>query len=301
MIFRAIPRESIESLIWGSLGILGFSLTLVATRAAVPELGSTVVGLGRALVAAVLAVFVLIIRRERFPNKQQWLSLAVVALGVIVGFPLFTSLALKEVSSVHGAVFVGFIPIFTAIVAVIRFKEKPSLKFWLACIVGLIAVASFAIIQGAGKPQLADLWLVLACIFIGIGYTEGGYLARSLGSLQVICWALILAFPFLLPPVVLSIARDGLEASGQAWLGFAYVSLVSMFLAYVAWYRALAIGSVARAGQIQLLQPLLNLLWGWLLLGETVAPLMLIAALILIASVVATRLFKVSVVTAKNN
>lgn len=288
------PAPQAQGTLYGLLGVLAFSLTLPATRAAVPELGGIVVGLGRAVVAAVLAGALLLLLRERPPAPRHRPGLAIVALGVVVGFPLCSALALRSVPAVHGAVVVGLLPAATAVMAVLRAGERPPLPFWLASAAGVGAVLLFAAAQGAGALQAAD-GLLLAAVALGaLGYAEGGRLARELGGWRVICWALILAAPFLAPPVLLVVARDGLaawrDAGPSAWLGFAYVALVSMFLGFFAWYRGLALGGVARVGQIQLLQPVLTLGWAALLLDETVDGQTLLASGLVIGSVALTRL-----------
>ncbi len=265
------PSESartLEGLLLGALGVVAFSFTLPATRVAVPELGSTVVGLGRALVAAVLAGLLLAVRRERLPERRHWPRLALVAGGVVVGFPLLSALALRHMPASHGAVLVGLLPAATAVAAVFRARERPSLGFWLASLAGLGCVLTFALARGAGLPTLGDALVLLAVASAAVGYAEGGALARELGSWRVICWALVLAAPFLAPVVALSVGPELLSASPRAWLGFGYVSAVSMFLGFFAWYRGLALGGVARVSQLQLAQPLLTLLWCALLLGE---------------------------------
>lgn len=273
-----------EGLLMGTLGVLGFSLTLPATRAAVTELGGTVVGLGRAVVAALLAALLLLALRERPPARRYWPGLAVVALGVVVGFPLCSALALEHLPAAHGAVVVGLLPAATAIMAVLRADERPSIAFWLSSGVGVIAVLIFAAAQGAGRLQSADLLLFVAVLLAALGYAEGGRLSRELGGWRVICWALILAAPVIILPVALAIGRHQGTAGTSAWLGFAYVSSISMFLAFFAWYRGLALGGIARIGQIQLLQPVLTLVWSALLLGERVNLQTVIASMLVIGS-----------------
>lgn len=279
---------------YGFLGVLAFSLTLPATRAAVPALGGVVVGLGRALVAAALAAALLLVLRERPPARRHRRGLAIVALGVVVGFPLCTALALREVPAIHGAVVVGLLPAATAVMAVLRAGERPPPPFWLASAAGVGAVLVFAAAQGAGRPQAAD-GLLLAAVALGaLGYAEGGRLARELGGWRVICWALIAAAPILAIPVLVVVGRQDPDvwqaAGGEAWLGFGYVSVVSMFLGFFAWYRGMALGGVARVGQIQLLQPVLTLGWAALLLGETVDRGTLLASGLVVGSVALTRL-----------
>ncbi len=193
-----------------------------------------------------------------------------VGLGVVVGFPILSAMALREMPAAHGAVLVGLLPAATAVAAVLRAKERPSGAFWVAAAAGLGCVLLFAVEQGAGRLTAGDGLVLLAVVAGALGYAEGGALARELGGWQVICWALVLAAPLLLPWVVLSVGTQVREASVGAWLGFGYVSLVSMFLGFFAWYRAMALGGVARVSQLQLLQPLLSLMWSALLLGEEV-------------------------------
>ncbi len=191
--------------------------------------------------------------------------------------------------AVHASIVVGLIPIVTAIAAVVRHGERPRPLFWLASAVGVLAVVVFAAAEGAGRPQLADLWLLFAMISAGIGYAEGGRLAREMGGWRVICWALLLAAPVLAVPVGIDLMHRSLHVSARAWSGFAYVSVVSMFLAFFAWYKSPALGGIAAGGQMLLFQPLLSALWAALLLGESIAPRAWVAAFLVLASVALSR------------
>jgi drug/metabolite transporter (DMT)-like permease len=272
----------------GLLGVLGFSFTLPVTRVAVEGLDPAFVGLGRAAVAALPAAVLLRVWHEPLPDRRTVGRLGLVALGVVFGFPLLSAIALRELTSAHSAVIVGLLPAATAVMAVARAGERPSAGFWVASGAGLAAVLAFAASQGAGVSG-ADL-LVLAAVALGaIGYAEGGTLARDMGGDRVICWALVLSLPVTLPVGAAAAVLGGVDAPADAWLGFAYVALISQFLAFFAWYAALARGGVAKTGQVQLVQPLLTLAWSAALLGEHIGPATLIAALAVVASVVATQ------------
>lgn len=282
-----------RGLVLGGLGVLAFSFTLPATRVAVADLDSTFVGLGRALVAAALAAALLVWRRERVPGRRLWARISIVAVGVVVGFPLFTALALRDLPSAHSAVIVGILPAATAVMAALRGGERPSVGFWLACAFGLVSVLVFAAVEGAGRPRVADVFVFIAVALCAVGYAEGGALAREIGGWRVICWALIFAAPFILPVVLFALAHtgvsEGLSGGTEAWLGFAYVSVVSMFLGFFAWYAGLAAGGVASVGQIQLVQPVLTVLWSAALLGEQVTLYTFLAALVVLSSVALTQ------------
>lgn len=266
-------------------------MSLPATRVAVQQLDPWFVAFGRAVGAAVLAWGYLRITGAPRPSRAQVRRLAVVALGVVVGFPLFTSLALTTQSSAHGAVVIAVLPAMTAVFAVLRAGERPPAAFWLASTGGLVAVLAFLVAGGAvrGALSVSDLCLLAAVVLCGLGYAEGGALARELGGARTICWALLLALPGTVPVTLIAAWRQPPQADATGWLAFGYLTAVSMFLGFFAWYAGLARGGVARVGQIQLAQPVLTLLWSALLLGETVTGASMAAALVVLACVVLTQ------------
>jgi drug/metabolite transporter (DMT)-like permease len=286
-----------EGLLLGLIGVLAFSFSLPATKEAVPAFGPIMLSLGRAEGAAILAGLVLLIRREPFPGRQHLRSLLLIGAGVVVGFPILTSYALKHVPSAHGAVVIALLPAATAAFGVILARERPPRAFWGAVLIGMVAVLIFAIIQGAGKPQWEDALLLGAVVAAAFGYAEGGRLSREIGGWRVISWAVVIAAPFLLPFVIADLPNVDWHASGGEWLGLAYVSFVSMYLGFLAWYRGLALGGIARVGQLQLAQPVLTLVWSWLLLGESIGWAEIIAGLVIVGSVALTRRFRYDVGT----
>jgi drug/metabolite transporter (DMT)-like permease len=290
----AAPRALPPGLLLGALGVLGFSFSLPATRLAVEDLDPLFVAFGRAVVAGVLAIAVLLATRAPRPTAPQLRALALVALGVVAGFPALTSLALRDLPASHGAVVVGMLPAATAVAAVLFAGERPSPAFWLASIAGLLAVVGFALGQGGGTLHAADLELLGAMVLCAIGYAQGGRLSRDLGGARTICWALVLSLPVTTIISIVALAAHGAHGGTTAWLGFSYLSLVSMFLAFFAWYGGLARGGVAKIGQVQLTQPVQGLLWAGAILGETINASTLFAAVAVLACVVATQRTRVA-------
>jgi drug/metabolite transporter (DMT)-like permease len=278
-------RDETLGLVYGFLGVAAFSLTLPATRLAVADLDPLVVALGRCVLAAIPAAALLLLARAPTPARADLKPLALVIAGVIVGFPVLTAVAMRDVPATHGAVVLGVLPLATALAAAIRGGERPSAGFWIAALAGSALVVAYALWQGAGSLHLADLALLGAVALGALGYAEGGRLARTMGAWQVICWALVLSLPLLVPPLAWAIAKHGVTASPPAWAGFAYVALVSQFLGFFPWYKGLAIGGVARVGQLQLLQPFLTLVASWALLGERLTLPMLAFAAAVVATV----------------
>jgi drug/metabolite transporter (DMT)-like permease len=254
---------------YGFLGILIFSLTLPATRIAVAGgLDPVFVGLGRAIVAAGLSLILLVITRQTTPPLRFLPNLAIVTGGVVIGFPLLSAIAMKDAAASHGAVITGLLPLSTALCGAWRAGERPSREFWLFACLGSTLVIIFAMVTGGGSIRWADIALIGAVGSAALGYAEGAVLSRKLGSWQVICWALILSVPMLLPIVLQHLPANFSAVPTTAILAFLYVSIFSMFLGFFAWYRGLALGGIARVGQIQLIQPFLTILASALLLGE---------------------------------
>ena len=272
----------------GFLGVLAFSFTLPATRVAVEELDPVFVGIGREAIAAILAGMILVATRAPLPAPRQLRSLAIVASGVVFGWPLFSALALQGLTSAHSAVIIGILPAATAVAAVLRAGEHPTRGFWLASLAGLASVLAFAATQGAGVSW-GDIQILVAVALGAIGYAEGGALAREMGGWRVICWAVFLSAPLTVPIGLIAALGSDLHAGDDAWLGFAYVSVISALFGFFPWYAGLARGGVAKIGQIQLLQPLLTLAWSALLLNEHIGPATIVASIAVLASVVATQ------------
>lgn len=273
----------------GLVGVAIFSLTLPFTRIAVAELNPVLVALGRAVVAAVGSALLLWWVDAPRPTRAQWKALAITSLGVVVGFPLFSSVAMRYVPASHGAIVIGILPLATALFGALRFGERPSTGFWIAALTGSAIVIGFALWQGGGGLHVADLALFAAVVAAAMGYAEGGRLSQSMGGQQVISWALVLSMPVLLPVTVWLGWTYGVSASPQAWVGFAYVSLFSMFIGFFFWYKGLALGGIARVGQVQLLQPFLTLAGAALILGETLDAANFLFAMAVIAVVAVGR------------
>lgn len=255
---------------WGLVGVLAFSFTVPFTRVAVGGLSPLFIGSGRAVIAGLLAIAALALTRQHLPHGIQWARLAVVAGGVVVGFPLLTSFALTTAPASHGAVVIALLPAATAVMAVIRAKERPPVSFWVMAVIGALVAVVFASMQGGGFAQLtlSDLLLFGAVIAAAIGYAEGGLLARELGSWQTVSWALVLAMPLMVVLTIVASVQQPPAGTPVQWAAFAYLAVVSMFLGFFAWYRGLAIGPMAQVSQVQLVQPVLSILWAALLLQE---------------------------------
>jgi drug/metabolite transporter (DMT)-like permease len=266
--------KTTEGWINGFVGVLIFSGSLPATRVAVADFDPLFLTMARATIAGVLGAVLLGAFRQNRPRRDELVSLAVVSLGVVVGFPLLTALALRHITAAHSIVFIGLLPLATAIFGVIRGGERPRPLFWLFSGLGSALVAGFALTQGFSASPAGDLLMLAAIVVCGLGYAEGAKLSRTLGGWQVICWALALSLPVMSALALATMPSSWNGIGGPAWLGLAYVSLFSMLIGFVFWYRGLALGGIAGVGQLQLLQPFFGLGLAALLLQEPVGWLM---------------------------
>ncbi len=284
-------RPSIEG--WGSglLGVIIFSGSLPATRVAVSDFSPLFLTSARAIVAALLGAALLRLLRQARPQRRDLVSLAIVALGVVIGFPLLTALALQHITSAHSIVFIGLLPLATAIFGVLRGGERPRPLFWLFSCLGSATVVAFALTSGGSGSLIGDLLMIASIILCGLGYAEGAKLSRRLGGWQVISWALVLAAPLMLVLTIMTLPPSWQGIGVSAWLGLAYVSVFSMLVGFVFWYRGLALGGIARIGQLQLLQPFFGLALAGLLLGEPVAWTMIAATGVIVICVAFARRF----------
>jgi drug/metabolite transporter (DMT)-like permease len=275
----------------GLLGVLIFSGSLPATRVAVMAFDPVFLTVARAAIAGLVALCLLLAFRVKRPDRDDVVPLVIVACGVVVGFPLLTAMALRHITSAHSIVFIGLLPLATAIFGVLRGGERPRPVFWLFSLLGSSLVAGFALMQGLSASPVGDALMLGAIVVCGLGYAEGGKLSRTLGGWQVISWALVLSLPAMVPLALFLMPPSFADVGDHAWLGLAYVSLFSMLLGFVFWYRGLAHGGIAAVSQLQLLQPFFGLALAATLLHEPVTRLMLAVTVAVVLCVASARRF----------
>jgi drug/metabolite transporter (DMT)-like permease len=287
-----------EALLWGIVGVTLFAATLPMTKlavgtVAVPQLSPWFVTFGRAAVAGLLSVLYLLWQNSRgklnIPTRTEWPLVGLTAFGVIIGFPLFLALALRYVPSTHGAVVTALLPLSTALLGALWFKQRPSKGFWACAVIGSGLVLSFMLWrqwQATGAIYLgtANIFLIIAMTTGALGYIGGAKLTPRLGSEQVICWVLVSSLPLTLPMAWAFAPAQPSAIAVMSWVGFVYVALFSMWIGFFAWYRALALGAV-RVSQVQLIQPFLSLLFAVPLVGERLDAMTLAFAIAVIATV----------------
>ncbi|HZY16981.1 MAG TPA: DMT family transporter [Ramlibacter sp.] len=286
-----MKRHEIRGLWLGLLGVAIFALTLPMTRLAVgtpqaPQMSGVFIALGRAVVAAMLSAAFLLATRAPLPARRDWPALAITAAGVVFGFPLLTSVAMRYVEAVHASVIVGVLPLATAAVGAWLHRQRPSAGFWACAGLGSVLVVAFALLRNGGASTVlhpADLLLLGAMGCAAVGYAWGARLSQRMRAEHVICWALVLSLPVTAPAAFL--ARPTLALPASAWWAFGYVAVFSMWLGFFAWYRGLAEGGTVRVSQVQLVQPFLSMVFAVPLLDESLDATTVAFALAVIATV----------------
>ncbi len=278
---------------WGSglVGVVIFSGSLPATRVAVAHFSPMFLTSARAAIAALVgAVFLFVLRQTR-PARNDALSLVIVALGVVVGFPLLTALALQHITAARSIVFIGLLPLATAIFGVLRGGERPKVAFWVFSLLGAATVAGVALSRSEGGSVKGDLLMIAAILLCGLGYAEGATLSRRLGGWQVISWALLLSFPLMATITLFTLPASWIGIGAPAWISLGYVSIFSMLVGFVFWYRGLALGGIASVGQLQLLQPFFGLILAAALLHEPITWTMIAATAVVVLCVAGAKRF----------
>lgn len=273
----------------GFIGMLIFSGSLPATRVAVMDFDPMFLTAARAGIAGVIALAVLVAFRVQRPSRTDANSFLIAAIGVVIGFPLLTALALQHVTAAHSIIYIALLPLVTALFGVLRGGERPRLAFWFFSALGSALVIGFVLHDGIESASIGDLYMFAAIIVCGMGYAEGAILSRKHGGWQVICWALVFSLPLMLI-LAYALKPDTYSNIGQpAWLGLAYVSLFSMFIGFIFWYRGLAQGGIGAVGQLQLLQPFFGLLLAALILNESVSLAMIGTSILVVLCVFAAK------------
>ncbi|MEV5883371.1 DMT family transporter [Streptomyces sp. NPDC052020] len=280
------PDRAGSGVLQAALGVTAFSLTFPATAWGLEGFGPWSLVAVRSVLAALIAGGCLLILRVPLPDRRHWAGLAVVGAGVVLGFPLLTTLALETSTTAHAAVVVGLLPLTTALLSALRVGTRPSRTFWIAALAGAAAVVAFTVQQSGGTLTTADAYLFAALLVCAAGYTEGGRLARIMPGWQVIGWALVLCLPLAVPVTAVALVYEPVRLTAHSVTGVLWLAAGSQFLGLVVWYRGMAAVGIPKASQLQLAQPLLTLVWSVLLLGEhltVAAPLTAAAVLVCIA------------------
>ena len=281
-------REA-QGMLIGFVGILVFSLTLPVSKIAIPSFNPYFIAFGRAFIAGLVALAYLSYKQVPLPSKTDLVKCAVIALGVVFGFPILTTVAMEEGSSSHGAVILGMMPLATTVIGVIRFKERPSIGFWLVSILGAALVIIYALLKSAGSFTYIDGLLVLGGFCACVGYVEGAELSKKMNPRTVISWALVISLPINIVATYFSFSSAYWSADAIAWISFLYLSLFSMYLGFFFWYEGLAIGGIARVSQVQLIQPFCTLLASSFLLGDHITLMNMVFAFLVISTVILSK------------
>jgi len=287
-----VMTKETKGMLIGFIGVAIFSLTLPFTRIAVQEMTPFYVSFGRGIIAGVCGALLLLLTKSPLPTRSQFKKLLITALGVVYGFPIFTSLAMKTLPSAHSGIVLGILPLAMSAIGAIRFRERPSFAYWVTAVCGTLLVLVYSMVDGGGLA-LGDIWLLLAIVTAAIGYSEGGKLAEEMGAIKVISWAMAMTLPINIPATYIFANTALTDLSTNVFISFLYIGLFSAFIGFFFWYRGIALGGVARVGQVQLLQPFLTLIGAYLLLGEPITLLNMVFAIAVLVVVLIGRKTKI--------
>jgi drug/metabolite transporter (DMT)-like permease len=257
-------------LLLGFFGVAIFSVTLPVTKLALAGgMQAPFVSFGRAVLAGAVAIVVLWVARAPWPRASLRKDIALASLGIVIGWPAMSTLALLYIPPSHAAVVSGLLPFSTALIGATITHTWPKRGFWVCAIVGACVVTSYAAYRGGGGWQLADGLLLMSVFLGGLGYAYGARASQHLPGWQVISWALVFALPLTIPvsgwfaPVLSAVTP-------KAWAAFTYLALMSQYIGFFFWYRGLALGGIAKVSQVQLLQIFMTFAVSAALVGESI-------------------------------
>jgi drug/metabolite transporter (DMT)-like permease len=282
-----------QSWVFTFAGVLCFSFTFPMTRLSLRAFDPILIAIVRGAGAGIAAFIYLVLSKSRIPERRQLVRLGGAAIGMVIIFPIFVSIALQYVPATHASLLGSVLPLTTAVFGVLRGRESASRKFWIFAILGMVLMGLFSALRsGFRSVEQADLLLLIAFVACAYGYAEGGLLAREMGGWRVICWALVTVLPFELGALVGYWCGVGFRfrmATPDAWGALLYLTLVSQFIGFFLYYQGLALGGVAKMSQVQLLLPFLAIIAAHWVLGEEVDGSVFLGALAMTAVVTAGR------------
>ena len=284
-----------KGMLIGLIGISMFSLTLPFTQMAVKEMSPFFVAFSRATIAGFCALILLILGKYKLPTKNQIIRLIIIAIGIVYGFPIFTSMAMTTLPSSHSGIVLGILPLTMSVLAAIRYNEKASMAYWITSIIGASLVVTYAFIDNNGFLIKEDLWLLFAILFVSIGYSEGGNLSKEMGSIAVVSWALVITLPINIIATYFFYKTSFSSVSFQALISLSYVGLFSMYIGFFFWYKGIAIGGISRVGQVQLIQPFLTIFAAFFLTNEKITFLNILFALMVLVVIIVGKKTKIQI------
>ncbi|MEP9355003.1 DMT family transporter [Xanthobacter sp. KR7-65] len=262
-------------LLLGFVAVVMFGATLPMTRLALHDMSPWFISFGRAALAGLASLALVLALRRPWPFRQPQVlrSLVIASGGLIFVFPVLMAIATQTVPAAHGGIVLGLLPLFTALFAMLLAGERPGLPLFAASFAGAALVVAFALRNGGGGALgFGDTLLLIAVIACAASYAITGNLARTMAGWEVIAFMLVLCLPITLPLALLTFPWDagtnGAPVSGASWAAFLYLGLFSQLIGFFFWNAGLAMGGIARVGQMQLLQTFVTVGLAWPINGE---------------------------------
>jgi drug/metabolite transporter (DMT)-like permease len=288
--------------LYGLIAMLGFGATFIAIALAKESFDPTIVGVGRIVPAGIGAVIGLKLAGQKLlppPEARKWV--AVIALGIIIGFPIFSTLAMQTIPAGDAGLIVAVGPVLTAVTALFYGHARPRNAFWIAAAIGTMGAIAFAITRSgdgvfsSGGSIWGYVLMAIAMLLSANANIAGATLVkRGFNAFYVIMWAIVMSIPVLLPITIVDLVAHPITAmpTVPAMLGFLWVSLFSIFIGHYFWNSALATIGVVKASQLQLIQPIFTMFFALWILSEPINPLTGVAAVVIIGSVAVSQRLK---------
>jgi len=262
--------------IWGS--------TYIVTTEILPPDRPFTAALLRALPAGLL----LVLYSRYLPRRSEWPRLLVLAALNIGFFQALLFVAAYRLPGGLAAVVGAIQPLLVMGLVWSMDGQRPASVAVAASVVGIAGMAALLLAPGASWDPIG-----IAAAFVGTAcMASGTYLTRrwrpTVPLLAVTGWQLLIGGLFLLP-VAWLIDPPLPQLSPLQWLGYTYLSLFGALLAYVLWFRGIARLAPVAVSSLGLLSPLVAVLLGWALLGQSITGVALLGLIAVLGSILAVQ------------
>lgn len=255
---------------YAALTIAGWSLAYVLTRMALPYFSPLALAVVRYLFASLALLVVVLVRRIRPPKPRD---LGWFALAGVCGFTLYVVVFNKgsqTVTAATSSVVIATVPVMTALLASVVFKERLAPLQWAGTLVSFAGVAVLTVLEGGLAVNAGILWLLLAAVLLSSYNLMLRRLTRSYPALDATAYCIFIG-TLLYAPFMPGAIGELVAAPPVAWM---YVALMGVFcsaVAYVSWSTALAKAKRTSAvSNYMFVTPFVTSVLGFLMAGEAI-------------------------------
>ena len=258
--------------IYAIITIIFWSLAYVLTRLALQYFTTYSLGFLRYFIASGTLIIVMLIAKIKLPHKKDipWFMLSG-ALGFFIYMIVFNQ-GQKTVTAATGSIVISMVPVLTAMIARVIYKEKMSFLQWSAIAIEFVGVAVLALMNGVFSINMGLLWLFLAALSLSLYNLLQRKLTRTYSALQTSAFSIFFGTALLSVFLPVSV-KAVITAPVIQWLYLAILGIFSSAIAYVSWSKAFAKAEhTSQVSNYMFITPFLTSVLGYIIANEIPEP-----------------------------